>query len=363
MGTWNNFCRELEKAGAFLDRPESPLDEIDRAEGLRYLTRLLRVGLDLTLEFADPHHPALVSAQEAHFGDGGNTADCVYLHAVIDGRSSYRLRGTRGEAPLMEIGIYDGKIGLDPVSKRIDAVTEAGLVVGAHGEVDVRIGPELADDAGPNVLHSDATTRYLFIRQYAHDWRSTTPASLSLELLDPATATPPPLTLAVVEDALDRSARFVHDAAVAWAAVVDNTRREPTNVLTPVPDGIDMTVPTGHRYAFGHFDLAEDEALVIDFRPAEVPYWGLAINNYWFEVPDYEGTSGQVNNLTAQPDAGSTVRVVISSRDPGVPNWIDTFGHRVGLMVFRWFRTPLPVPEIRTRVVPVASLAASAAGI
>ncbi len=84
MGAWGDFCRELEHAGAILDRPESPDGEIDRAEGLRYLTRLLRVGLDLTLEFADPLHPALISAQESHFGDGGNTADCVYLHAVID---------------------------------------------------------------------------------------------------------------------------------------------------------------------------------------------------------------------------------------------------------------------------------------
>lgn len=360
MGTWGDFCRELEKAGAFLERPESPGHEIDRAEGLRYLTRLLRVGLDLTLEFADPQHPELISAQESHFGDGGNTADCRYLHAVIDGRSTYRLRGTRGAAPLVEIGLYDGKIGLDPVSKRIDAVTEADLSVDDQGEIDVWIGPDLADSAGPNVLRSDATMRYLFIRQYAHDWASTTPATLSLELVEPAPTGVPPLTLAVVEDALGRSARFVQDAAVAWAAVVDNTRRGPANVLTPVPDGIDMTVPTGHRYAFGHFDLDEHEALVIELTPADVPYWGLAINNYWFEVPDYEGTRGQVNNRTAHYEAGGTVRVVVSARDPGVPNRIDTFGHRVGVMVFRWFRTPLPVPEFAARVVPVASLAATA---
>jgi hypothetical protein len=357
VGTWSDFCRELEKAGAFLDRPESPLDEIDRAEGLRYLTRLLRVGLDLTLEFADPHHPALISAQESHFGDGGNTADCVYLHAVIDGRLRYRLHGTRGDAPLVEIGLYDGKIGLNLASKRVDALTEAELVVDERGEIDVLIGPDLSDDEGSNVLRSDTTTRYLFIRQYAHDWDVTTRAALSLELVNPEPVAQPLLTLAGVGEALGRAARFVHDAAIAWAAVVDNARRGPANVLTPVPDGIDMTVPTGHRYAFGHFDLAEDEALVIEFTPSAVPYWGLAINNYWFEVPDYEGVRGQVNNHTVQYDGGGTARVVVSARDPDVPNWIDTFGHRVGVMVFRWFRTALPMPELRTRVVPVASLA------
>ena len=357
MGVWSDFCRELERAGAFIDRPETPPDEIDRAEGYRYLTRLLRVGLDLALEFADARDPELVPAQAKHFGDGGNTADCIYLHAVVDGRLRYRLHGTRGEAPLMEVGLYAGKIGLDPTSRRVDALREDQIVVDADGCINVAIGDGLN---APNSLRGDDDANYVFIRQYAHDWDRTRPASLRLELVDndPVDNAPArkPLTLDATVTGLQRAARFVSDAAAAWAAVVDNARRGPANVFTPVPQDMDMTLPSGHRFAFGHFDLADDEALVVEFEPGEVPYWGLTINNYWFEVIDYESQGSHVNNRTARPEPDGRVRVVISTRRPSVANWIDTRGHRVGALVFRWSRTPLPLPALATHVVAVDDL-------
>lgn len=355
MEAWTEFCRELEQAGACLDRPLTPTDDIDQAEGLRYLSRLLRLGLDLAVEFADPEHPELVPAQAKHFGDGGNTADCVYHHAIIDGRRRYRLHGTRGDAPLIEIGAYAGKIGLHASSRRVDSVTERDLIVDADGRIDVHIGPEPAGTA--NVLRTDETVSYLFVRQYAHDWDATAPATLTLEATDAGTSFGEPLTLDRATAGLRRAARFVSDAAAAWASVVDNTRSGPANTLTPVPVDMDMTLPSGHRYAFGHFDLTEDDALVIEFRPTDVPYWGLALNNYWMEVPDYGGTGSHLNNETASREPDGRVRVVVSTREPAVANWVDTRGHRVGVLVFRWFRTAEPVPAFDTRVVPIASLA------
>jgi hypothetical protein len=356
VGIWSTFCRELERAGALLDRPETPVDEIDRAEGLRYLTRLLRVGLDLTVEFADPGAPELVPAQAGHFGDGGNNADCVYLHAIVDGRRRYRLRGTRGEAPLMEIGLYAGRIGLDPTSRRVDALREDQIVVDADGCIDVAIEPE---PTVPGSLRSDDTADYLFIRQYTHDWGSTRPASLRLEVVDDAGAAGPVAshpTLDGIAEGLGRAARFVSEAGAAWAAVVDGTRQGPANVLVPVPDDMDMTLPSGHRFAFGHFDLAADEALLVEFDPPEVPYWGIAITNYWFEVLDYGEHGSHLNDHSARREADGRVRVAISARRPAAGNWIDTRGHRVGTVVFRWSRTDLPLPALRTTVVPVAEL-------
>jgi hypothetical protein len=212
-------------------------------------------------------------------------------------------------------------------------------------------------------LRSDDDANYVFIRQYAHDWECTESASLRLELVDEARAATgqpaeAPLTLDVATNALRRAARFVHDAAVAWAAVVDGTRQGPANVLHPVPEDMDMTLPSGHRYAFGHFDLAEDEALLVEFAPPDVPYWGLSINNYWFEVLDYEEQGAHLNNGTVRVEPDGQVRAVISMRRPPTPNWIDTRGHRVGALVFRWSRTDLPLPQIKSRVVSLASLEA-----
>ncbi len=37
---WNNFCDQLKNAGQVILREKSPDNELDRAEGWRYLTRL-----------------------------------------------------------------------------------------------------------------------------------------------------------------------------------------------------------------------------------------------------------------------------------------------------------------------------------
>lgn len=353
MDPWREFCRELERAGACIERPETPPHEIDRAEGYRYLSRLLRVGLDLTLEFANAARPELIPAQAKHFGDGGNTADCIYLHAVIEGGRRYRLIGTRGTAPLMEVGLYAGKIGLDRKSRRVDSLREDEIVADEHGRIEILIGP---DAHAINSLRTERDASYVFIRQYAHDWASEVPASLRLELIDAEPAPKATLRIEDVHHALVRAARFVGDAAMAWAAVVDGARKGPPNVFVPVPADIDMTVPSGHRFAFGHFDLAEHEALLVEFSPGEVPYWGLTINNYWFEVLDYDDTGSHLNNRTARAEPDGRVRVVLSQGRPALANWIDLRDHRVGALVFRWSRTEAPIPSIETRVVPLASL-------
>ncbi len=59
---------------------------------------------------------------------------------------------------------------------------------------------------------------------------------------------------------------------------------------------------------------------------------------------------------------GRSYRIVVSERDPGVPNWIDTAGHRRGTIFWR-FLLPEETPELpRCQVVPVASLNAPATG-
>ena len=55
------------------------------------------------------------------------------------------------------------------------------------------------------------------------------------------------------------------------------------------------------------------------------------------------------------PESDGSVRLVISATDPGHPNWIDTGGHTIGTMFFRWLHTDPEVLPTCT-VVPVAEV-------
>lgn len=50
---WEEFCDTLKEAGKLVDAEKAPQDAFNRAEGYRYLTRMLRAGLESFIEFAD----------------------------------------------------------------------------------------------------------------------------------------------------------------------------------------------------------------------------------------------------------------------------------------------------------------------
>jgi len=57
-------------------------------------------------------------------------------------------------------------------------------------------------------------------------------------------------------------------------------------------------------------------------------------------------------------DPDGKVRFVLSARDPGVANWLDTAGHSNGAMLLRCVRTETaPVPS--TRVIKIDDVASA----
>jgi hypothetical protein len=54
-------------------------------------------------------------------------------------------------------------------------------------------------------------------------------------------------------------------------------------------------------------------------------------------------------------DADGKVRIVLSARDPGVPNWLDTSGFLQGYAQWRWYLSDrFPVPD--TQLVPLGEV-------
>ena len=110
-------------------------------------------------------------------------------------------------------------------------------------------------------------------------------------------------------------------------------------------------------YNYSYWEIAEDEAFVVDLvPPAECSYWNLQIGNHWLESLDFMHRDTHVNQETAIPEADGSVRVVIAARDPGVPNWLDTAGHRRGGLALRWVGTAVEPPLPNCQVLPLAEL-------
>ena len=113
-------------------------------------------------------------------------------------------------------------------------------------------------------------------------------------------------------------------------------------------------VPT-IAYYHSYWQLAPDEALVVEVTPPECDYWNFQLANHWLESLDYRYFTVHINSYTATPRADGSIRAVIAHEDPGVDNWLNTCGHAQGAMCWRWIRA-VEHPQPRTRVVKVAEL-------
>ena len=91
------------------------------------------------------------------------------------------------------------------------------------------------------------------------------------------------------------------------------------------------------------WNLAPDEALVIELSPGGAGYWSL--QNYvlhWLQPLDFVDRVTSLNPSQVHVDVDGQVRIVLAHRDPGVQNWLDTSGLREGLCSGRWIEPTTP---------------------
>ena len=105
---WREFCDLLADAGESILAAGNPDDPLDRAEGFRMLTRLLRGALESHLEHAQPAHPQLICTCHETIKIVGENPDNHYLGASLDGKYDYRIWGTRGEAKWISFNLFSG---------------------------------------------------------------------------------------------------------------------------------------------------------------------------------------------------------------------------------------------------------------
>lgn len=356
---WDEFCESLKGAGDLLRRPETPSDERSLAEGYRHLVRMIRVGFENAFELQDLDQPRLTPMVGPMVQYEGVTSDARYLHTFIDGAANHLISGTRGEAPLFEVGIYNGKMGIHDPSHLIKSITEETLEIGTDGRVEIHLGP---DERPGNWLRTDSQTRYVMIRQYAADWRQIVEGIFNIERLGEHTPAPP-FGLDEIKQGLERTSAFAVGNPLIWAEISDYWANFAVNRFVPQLDAdamTDIAPPSGHHFSCGYFKIAEDEALEIRFKPGEAAFWSLGLASYWYETIGYGHRESHLNSGSVVTEADGSVRVVISQQKPssaaGIPNWIDPKGHCEGTLVFRWSRPKAPMPEIEAELKKRAAL-------
>ena len=346
---WDEFCERLKEVGHQV-LAAAPDDPFDRAEGLRYVSRVARSFLRNATETSQPQRLALGHTESPKIGL--DNPDYVYCGARLEPDAEYVLRGELADAHMIGFGTFSGALGTPQGLQRDGYVETGALDIDADGSFEIHISQR---EQPGNWLPMGSKTNALNARQTLLRRATQRQATLELERLGESTA-PEPLDPARFAKALDRAGLVVAGTVgqfLAWTASFDAHRHE----IRPI-DPKFLAVAQGDpntSYHYSYWELGPDEAFVIDLEPPECEYWNLQIGNHWLESFDFMHYQTHVNQETAVADADGHVRIVVARRDPGVPNWLDTAGHARGGLALRWVGAD-EIPEPRTQVEPISSL-------
>lgn len=332
---WEEFCEQLKLAGEVLRSPGTPRDPFNQAEGVRYLTRLTRAGLEAFVEYSDPVFPVLRRMVHETAKMGADNPDNYYFNAQISGSYEYRITGRRNTVHYIGFFTQNGNYGTTGGLAPCGTLEGKDLVVEPDGSFEIIVSK---NPKGKNWLKLEEETGLLMVRQTFLNRFEEVAAELHISNMN-GKSTPDPITPKMIDEGLKTASLFVAGAPILFARWARGFQKHPNRLPQFDPQvsnaaGGDANIIYYHSY----WKLAPDEALEIKVNPPACDSWNFQLNNYWMESLDYRYFTICTSKGYARYEDDGSIRLVVAHKDPGHANWLNTCGHEEGTMCWRWYR-------------------------
>lgn len=347
---WNEFCDSLKAAGQDVIE-HSARDELERAEGFRYLTRLLHYGLKRSLE-----RPALdpPSVQYDVVRLGANNPDFLYGSCRVRGTASYRITGNKHDAYTFSIGAFHGALGSAQGLQSAGYLALSDMHIEPDGHFEIIASREPVEG---NWLQLVDETNQLQIRQTVLNPSTSRAAEFFPEVISgDLSETRSSLSADELENMLGMTALTVHGMLKQFIAWTEDFKQRPNEIHPIKPELLGFAKGDPNtQYNYCYFDVADEEALVIQLLPPACDYWNIQLSNHWMESFDSAQTPLSLNMSNTVTDEDGYVRVVVSKTNPGCVNWLDSQGHNRGVLALRWVNAE-PQPLTPTKLFKLSAL-------
>jgi hypothetical protein len=352
---WDEFVDSLRTLpGRMLARlPEDQRNDpqVQQEVGRLALEALTSQAMDALA--GDPDHPVFMPQIGQVLNVGQPNSDTVYRTARIRPDGVYRLRGVRGSLRLFNVSQAPpspGEPGFNPEGKAPRPRHDfSSLHADAQDRFDVILSPARPAGYTGDWWKLEPTTTRLLVRMVSADWAHERNPTLTIERLDVAAPRPRP-SGQVLEQRLRALPGAVNFIALLFVDHVEKLRQQGyVNKLKVFDSSQVAGLLAGQSYYEGAYDLADDEALIVETPvPAKCGYRSLILTNDLYETTDWYNNLSSLNDAQAKADKDGVLRIVVSAKDPGVPNWLDTAGYPKGLIQGRWTDCDAsPTPTVR----------------
>ena len=340
--------------------------ETDIAEGVRYILHMLSAGIDLYLE-GDPDRPAFVRVVSPTRKLMGDNPDAIYHLARIRDDRSYRITGQKGDECYFSFTIHgrpeDGRLGAaaEPV---LADMNDRGFQILQDGSFEIILSPTEQKGNWIKLLPGAASviTRHYFELQGSPAAELDRHINLHIEPLDPPLVRPP-LTDESIAQSIENVIAFLRGGTVEM--MIPGSIPIPFVSTTPneLPEpavfrlaGQDAWGAVDIAYSMGPFKLQPEEALVIEGTLPDCAFANVVLWNKHMQTFEYRDRRISLNREQIIYQTDGSYRIIVAHEDPGVPNWLDTEGHKEGTVFWRILLPAGQPAKPETKVVPLLAL-------
>jgi hypothetical protein len=363
---FNNLIASLgEIRDDYVNSPERFSNPLDVTEGYRYVGQLLGIVSELLFE-ADPERPRFASIVSPARKLQGDNPDAIYHYARIRGDRSYRVSGTIDKECYTSFTVHGEALDGGLAGPLLADVNDRAFEVDAEGRYEVVFSAE--KHAGNWVeLHPDA--HCLIVRSYFELKTSaqndpSVGVQIDIRCLNDV-GPPRPLSDETLAGRMTEGIALLRQATLGQnlpdkPMKVPFVSEVPNDVATPYSfrdSGLPVPGAADIVYSMGSWDLGPDEALVMSGTLPRCVFANVMLWNRHMQTLEYRDRTSSVNGAQLTLGEGGTYRIVISEKDPGVPDWLDTGGHPQGTIFWRFLLPDEDPAKPECVVMPVDQVA------
>jgi len=326
--SYDTFIDSLVKAGEFVQTHEYYGSDREKAQAyIHILSSLISViKQEIFIDTSFPYFNNLSTFSKV----GMDNADQTYHQTFIDGSGIYKVWGTRGSSKTISFTTYLP----DTLSKSLHVLDE--LKYEQDGSFEITLGGKNQNFA--NWMPLENTLIRLLVRQTYSDWDNEIPGTIHIDRIDKEKPSFPVINSRSVSSNLVNLGNKVLLNATRWPEY-QLKRIEQMIAVNSIskPRKVGQTGGLlGRLMSHGHFNLKDDEVLIIKAWPTEAEYQGIQLGNPWWQSLDY---ANRITSLTADQSTLSSdgaYYYILSKTDPGYANWLDIEDFDRGAILMRW---------------------------